>query len=196
MSGSVDYAFPAVDSITTQELARSPATAANAATIMNTIQNAELNSLNTSFAVAEDSGQNVMAYGMVVSRNATLDNIAKQLTASNRKVGGGANDTFTRQGEINEWQAQNKMDTLFFLQVTFLFFVIMILLIMLNKYEVLSTWTMGTTVGILSLVVVGILWNRASYTSNSRDKRFWNRRYIGLADNGNLTASMNCATSS
>lgn len=196
MSGSVDYAFPAVDSITTQELASTKATAANASTILHTIKNAELDSLNNSFAVAEDSGQNVMAYGMVVSRNASLDAIAQQLTASNRKVGGGANDTFTRQGEINEWQAQNKMDTLFFLQVTFLFFVTMILLIMLNKYEVLSTWTMTTTIGILSVVVVGILWNRASYTSNSRDKRFWNRRYIGLADNGNLTASMNCATSS
>jgi len=194
MPGAVDYAFPAVDSVTTQELASGSNAASNTATIMNTIQNAEISSLNHSLNGAQDVGQNVMTYGMVVSRNTSLNDIASQLTASNKKIGG-AKDTYARQGEINEWQAQNKLDTLFFLQITFLFFVFMILLILLNKYDIVSMSTMVTILGILAVIVVGILWNRASYTSNSRDKRFWNRRYIGLAD-GNLTASMNCAASS
>jgi hypothetical protein len=196
MPGAVDYAFPAVDSITTQALASSTSTAANTANILQTIQQAELNSLQKPLNAAKDSGNTVMTYGMMVSRNTTLDGIATQLTAHNKKAGGGANDTFTRQGEINEWQAQNKMDTLFFFQITFLFFVVMILLILLNKYEIVSSYVMNTILILLGIVVVGVLWNRASYTAQSRDKRFWNRRYIGLADNGNLSASVNCAASS
>ena len=100
----------------------------------------------------------------------------------NKKAIDGSKDTYTRQGEINEWQAQNKLDTLFFLQLTFLFFTAMVMMIFLRRYGFMTTgmiWLLGV---FLLLILIGTLWNRLSYTMNSRDGKYWNRRFIGLSD--------------
>jgi len=101
-------------------------------------------------------------------------------------------DTYTRQGEINEWQAQNKMDTLFFLQILFIFLGLVIVLLFLRQGGIISDSVMYVIVGVLLLIVVGVLWNRASYTEMSRDKRYWNRRYLGLNDS-NLSSTSQCS---
>lgn len=115
------------------------------------------------------------------------------MTGQNKRVFNGAKDTFARQAEINEWQAQNKLDTLFFLQITFLFFTLTVVLLFLRQYGIVPTGTMYTILSISLLIVIGVLINRSSYTTVSRDKRYWNRRFMGLQDAGGLTAQMQCA---
>ena len=104
----------------------------------------------------------------------------------------GSKDTYLRQGEINEWQAQNKLDTLFFLQTTFLFFTLIVFLIFLRQYGVVTNGMLWMIASFFTLILVGILWNRASYTNYIRDKRYWNRRYIGLTDSSVSAAAASC----
>jgi hypothetical protein len=117
---------------------------------------------------------------MYLSRNKTVSDIANTLTKQNYLVKNGPSDTFTRQGEINEWQAQNKLDTLFFLQTLFIYLTAFVVLLFLRRYDLLPSPAFYLLSGILTVAVVGILWNRAYYTAFSRDKRYWNRRFIGL----------------
>jgi len=192
MPSSVDYAFPAVDSATVTELGTVDNSAINPKGIISSITSGELSSLNQSFNSAEGSGQNVLTYAMMLSRNKTIDSVASDLTERNMKMRGGLKDTYTRQGEINEWQAQNKLDTLFFLQLTFLFFTAMVIMIFLRQYGFMTTgmiWVLGI---FLLLILVGTLWNRLSYTMYSRDGKYWNRRFIGLSDSGLSATSATC----
>ena len=191
MPSSIDYAFPAVDQATVLELGRANNAGVNSTGIIGSITSKELSGLNNSFNSAESSGQNVLTYAMMMSRNRTIDTIAADLTERNMKMGGGLKDTFTRQGEINEWQAQNKLDTLFFLQILFLFFTLLTVLIFLKKYDMLLGFAFHYIVIFLVIIVIGVLWNRASYTNMSRDKRLWNRRYLGLGDTGDLATKCN-----
>jgi uncharacterized membrane protein len=131
---------------------------------------------------------------MLLNRNVSLSDSAKDMIAENKRAAlGGPKETYARQGEINEWQAQNKLDTLFFLQLTFLFFTVLVFLLFLRQYGVITSSILWIFVVILGLLVVGTLISRVSYTSNSRDQRHWNRRFLGLADSG-LSAKIACAT--
>jgi len=133
--------------------------------------------------------------GRLVGRNASLSDISTQLYDQNRSTQNiytQAKDTYTRQGEINEWQAQNKLDTLFFLQILFLYFSVVVILLYLRQGKLLSSSAVYGTVGILLLVVIGVLWNRVSYTNMSRDSRYWNRRYI--AANPNALSADKCVS--
>jgi hypothetical protein len=58
------------------------------------------------------------------------------------------------------------------------------------KSDKLVLWIFVVVLGVL---VVGTLVNRLSYTSNSRDQRHWNRRFLGLSDSG-LSAKIACAS--
>jgi len=191
MPSSIDYAFAATDKAIVTQLGTIDNSALNTSSVIGSITSGELSSLNQSFNAAEASGQNVLTYAMLMSRNKTIDSIASDLTVKNLKSIGGLKDTYTRQGEINEWQAQNKIDTLFFLQILFLFFTLLVILLFLNKYDIIPGFVFNYIVGVLVIIVIGVLWNRASYTTNSRDKREWNRRYIGLSNNGDLSVKCN-----
>jgi hypothetical protein len=116
----------------------------------------------------------------------------EEQTSKNIKAANGSKDTYIRQGEINEWQAQNKLDTLFFLQTLFLFFTLMVVLMFLRRFSIVTTGMLYMIGGLFTVILVGILWNRASYTFNSRDPRYWNRRYIGLKDSGLSAKSASC----
>jgi hypothetical protein len=191
MASAYDFAFPAVDATTINSLQNTRGT--NQDSLMEPINTAENSNFIQSLNNAEASSNNAMTYGVLLNRNKTIRDIATDMTAQNKRVFNGAKDTFTRQGEINEWQAQNKLDTLFFLQITFLFFTLTVVLLFLRQYGIVPSATMYIILGFGLLVVIGVLWNRASYTSLTRDKRYWNRRFMGLTDAGGLTAQMQCA---
>lgn len=138
------------------------------------------------FLPSVSTSDSAINMGRLVGRNNSLSDISKQLYDENTLTQNSyiqAKDTYTRQGEINEWQAQNKLDTLFFLQILFLFFSILVVLLYLRQGKMLSSSAVYGTAGILLLVVIGILWNRVSYTNMSRDSRYWNRRYIAANPN-------------
>jgi hypothetical protein len=150
-----------------------------------------LDALNASDA----QSQQTLTYGVLLGRNQSLQSLARQTAAENTKITtSGSKDTYSRQGEINEWQAQNKLDTLFFLQMLFIFFAFVVVLLYFRKAGTLPNTTFYIFLGVALLIVIGVLWNRASYTMNYRDQRYWNRRFVGLGDSGGLTADMQCAT--
>lgn len=191
MSG-LSYAFPSIDSAVASQYAT--AGAASATTTSN-LQSTVTQQVNANFIQAlntsEGTANNAQTYGTLLSRNQSITDIANDMIKMNESSKGGK-DTYARQGEINEWQAQNKLDTLFFLQASFLYFTLVVVTIFLRQYGVLPGSVMWTINVLFGIILIGILWNRASYTHNSRDKRYWNRRFIGLEDSG-LSAKVMCS---
>jgi len=163
--------------------------------IINQIDTDSKTDFNSSFTNAQNASGSVLTYGQMIGRNMSLSNAASTMTNANRdaqNLASNQKDTYTRQAEINEWSAQNKLDTLFFLQILFIFLGIIIVLIFLRQAGIMSGVSVNMTIGILLLVVIGVLWNRASYTAKSRDSRYWNRRFLGLSDS-NLSVTAQCS---
>lgn len=191
MSGSArtyDTVFPAVDSQTVKTLGGE---ATSGSPDVTGIINQNMDNFAQVFNSAEGAGQDVLTYGTMLSRNMTVANMAHDMIAQNNKMSQGSKDTYTRQGEINEWAAQNKMDTLFFLQITFLLLSFAILFLFLRRYGMISNYTTMIILLIMLIIAGGTLWNRAIYTSQTRDKRYWNRRFIGLPTG--ISVSQKCA---
>lgn len=185
----IGYAFPSIDSAVASQYATAGALSTTP------LQTAVTQQVNANFIQAintsEGTANNAQTYGTLLSRNQSITDIANDMIKMNESSKGGK-DTYARQGEINEWQAQNKLDTLFFLQASFLYFTLVVVTIFLRQYGILPGSVMWTINVIFGIILAGILWNRASYTYNSRDKRYWNRRFIGLADSG-LSAKAMCS---
>lgn len=166
----------------------------NQGTLKADILQYENDDFKQAFLPSIETSSTAVNTGRLVGKNASLSGISSQLYEQNKDNVNTyirAKDTYTRQGEINEWQAQNKLDTLFFLQVVFLFFSVMVILLYLRQGKILSTTAVYGVIGVLLLVVIGILWNRVSYTNMSRDTRYWNRRHI--AANPNALSSTQCS---
>jgi hypothetical protein len=178
------FVFPATDSAAASSALSSNPSSSTSANTINQINSAESTNLYNSFNSAVDSSSSALNYGMYVYRNKTISDIATELTQKNNSINNGESETLTRQAEINEWQAQNKLDTFFFLQCSFIFLTFVILLIYLQRYGLIPNETFYMLIFIGTIVLLGILWNRAYYTYNTRDKKSWNRRYIGLPEVG------------
>jgi ABC-type transport system involved in cytochrome bd biosynthesis fused ATPase/permease subunit len=85
-------------------------------------------------------------------------------------------DSLERQVEVNEWAYEDKLDTLFVLQLFFLALVSILILASLTKYGLMNL-PFTVLVGLLLLGILISIWVfRAAYTSNVRDKQSWNRR--------------------
>lgn len=191
--GTIDYAFPGADSTAVTSLAAgSGLTSSSASTLVQSINTAETNNFLQTLNSADGASNNSLTYGVLLSRNKTIGDIAKDMTAQNLQATNGSKDTYSRQAEINEWQAQNKLDTLFFLQLTFLFFTLMVVLLFLRQYGIMTNGMIWMVGGFCMLILVGTLWNRASYAMNSRDNRYWNRRFLGLSDSGLSAKAATC----
>lgn len=154
---------------------------ASTSQIISDIRLYENTDFKQSFLPSLDTSFGAVNTGKLIGRNNSIATLTEQQIAVNNSTRNAfteAKDTYTRQGEINEWQAQNKLDTLFFLQILFLFFVIIIALLYLRQAMILGNTAVYWTIGFLLVVVIGVLWNRVSYTNLNRDSRYWNRRYI------------------
>jgi hypothetical protein len=185
-------AFSALDSQTIKNLQSQNNLNDTVDSLKQKINDAETANLFQSFNNAEQSTNNTLTYGMMLNRNQTIRSIATDMTTENKRVNNGARDTFSRQSEINEWSAQNKLDTLFFLQTTFIYFCILVISFYFRQYGLFPNAVLYIIAGLGLLILIGILWNRASYTSISRDKRYWNRRYLGLDDSA-LESKLVCS---
>jgi hypothetical protein len=81
-----------------------------------------------------------------------------------------------RQAEISEWAYNDKMDTVFVLQVLFIGLVMISILFYANSLGYFGSafaWYGTVLVGIITTTVILA---RISYTNARRDSRFWNRR--------------------
>jgi len=176
-------------------LAGNAVSATQATELQTEILDYNNNEFKSVFSPSLNASTSAINTGRLVGRNATISDLSQQLIDQNTLTQNAyeqAKDTYTRQGEINEWQAQNKLDTLFFLQILFIYFSIVVILLYLRQARILSGSAVYGTVGTLLLIVIGVLWNRVSYTNMSRDSRYWNRRYI--AANPNALSSGQCST--
>lgn len=187
---STDFVFPAVDALLSQNLA----TNIDATGIQNQIKQSENDNLTSSLNLAETNSNQALLYGMYLSRNKTISDAAVDLTLQNQMFDNGTSETYARQGEINEWQAQNKFDTLFFLQCMFIYLTGFIILIYMWRKGLLPSSTYYYIIIIMTLVLIGIFWNRYMYTTTYRDNRYWNRRYMGLDSSLNTPPVETCET--
>jgi ABC-type transport system involved in cytochrome bd biosynthesis fused ATPase/permease subunit len=81
-----------------------------------------------------------------------------------------------RQIEISEWTYNNRMETLFVFQILFISLMIVAILMYLKVAGMVGGAFVGYAIGLLLLIVVIIITNRAMYTNKIRDKRVWNKR--------------------
>ena len=159
--------------------------------VQDKINTIEKNSFDSAYHSASAASQNALTYGVVLDRNNTIQSIANDLTIDNASKKTGARDTYARQAEINEWEAQDKFDTLFFLQLLFIYLAALVVSLYLRQVGVFPSSVVNIVAGVGLLIIGLVLWNRASYTSSYRDQRYWNRRYIGLGD-AKLNAQIQC----
>lgn len=112
-------------------------------------------------------------------RNRDLDDLGTYMKTKNEKainISKANNDLATRQFEINEWAYNNKLDTLFVLQLVFVSILICAGLAYLTNIGILPTGVLGVVVALLIVVDLTVIANRWYYTRRMRDKRYWNRR--------------------
>lgn len=112
-------------------------------------------------------------------RNRDLETLGQAIKTKNESEIGTTkynNELATRQYEINEWSYNNKMDTLFIFQLIFLTVLVAAGILYVSKLGFLSSTVVGILIGILLLADLVVLINRYSYTSRTRNKRYWNKR--------------------
>jgi hypothetical protein len=185
---STDFVFPAVDALLSQNLA----TSIDANGIQNQIRISENDNLTSSLNMADTNSNQALLYGMYLSRNKTISDAAVDLTLQNKLFDNGTSETYARQGEINEWQAQNKFDTLFFLQCVFIYLMGFVILVYVLRKGLLPNSTYYYIIIIMTVILLGIFWIRYMYTTSYRDNRYWNRRYLALDASLNNTPTETC----
>jgi len=108
------------------------------------------------------------------------------------------NHTASRKTEMNEWTVNNKKDTLFVYSTLFIMLSGLLLITGLWRIGMINgaLWV-GITV-LLLLIFSLIVANRAYYTDNLRNRRFWNKKifegkYGKVPDCQNLNTDLNAA---
>ncbi len=193
MASPQDFLFGSLD---TSLLGQTTATL-NDTSMKQSIYNSENTNMINAVNMAETNSSGALTYGMYLNRNKTIADTAVELTAQNKTIKNGSSETSARQGEINEWASQNKLDTLFFLQTLFLYLMSYIVITYMWRYGLLPGSTYYWVLAILTLIIVGIFLNRYLYTSKIRDNRYWNRRYLSLDKNlQDSTTEEECDSSS
>ena len=189
---SIDFAYPAVDAKLLKEINPSANLQTTITSIQTKINNSEKNNLIQNFNAADGQSNNALTYSMMLSRNKSISDVSKDMIVNNNLIKNGSKDTYARQAEINEWQAQDKLDTLFFLQLTFIFFSLIVFLVFLRRAGILPNSSVMLIGSIFAIILAGTLISRATYTKFSRDNRYWNRRFIGLSEAGLGTNENKC----
>jgi len=91
-------------------------------------------------------------------------------------------DVATRQIRINEYAYQNKMETLFFMQImliTILIIGIFAFGVNLGFFGQVMLWYVIITLFVLDVLILA---GRTAYTMNLRDRTIWNRRFFTYED--------------
>jgi hypothetical protein len=125
---------------------------------------------------AQDTSKNVLYYHV---RNKDLDTIQKDMVSRAAQDADNASydsQNAKRQFEINEWSANNKLDTLFFLQLLFIGLTLAAPLLYMYRSGLIPGSVYYGVTGLVSVALILTAVVRIQYTSKTRDNRFWNRR--------------------
>lgn len=112
-------------------------------------------------------------------RNTDVLNLQDQMLERSRAAFQGVQydkDLTRRQAEINEWYFNDKLETLFFLQMFFIVLLSMSIIMYLQKNAFMTTQFAAYLTIILLCGVVGTGVYRSRFTKEFRDNRFWNKR--------------------
>jgi len=156
-----------------------PTDEALAAPLLQSIEDQKTSALNAAYGDLQDSTNSLHAlyyYGaretdLSGAQSIALDALkrpAQELVADKNLA--------KRQNEINQWTSSNKLDTLFIYQYLLILLCITIILVYLMKRGLLPTTAFYLIVTVLVLIFIITILNRAQYTSNLRDKQYWNKR--------------------
>ena len=129
------------------------------------------------------------------TRNTDLNNAQNniiQIANSNTTALTFDMDNTKRQFLVNEWYAQNKLESLFFLQVAFLALVTSLIVIQLGKMNVIPFQFGKYIVFVIATAAAILALYRFNYTRYTRDVRYWNKRKFTDSP-GALKAESSCA---
>jgi len=98
----------------------------------------------------------------------------------------------TRQQEINEWANNNKLDTLFFLQILFVVLTFISSMVFLNSVNLISSYLLNLLIVLSAAFAVFVLITRARYTSVLRDSRYWHKQRFGKQEGPRMKNSQRC----
>jgi len=112
-------------------------------------------------------------------RNNDVLNLQDQMLQRSRAAFQGIKhdkDLTRRQAEINEWYFNDKLETLFFLQMFFIVLLTMSLIMYVQKNGFITSQFAAYLTVILLAIVIGTGIYRSRYTKEARDPRFWSKR--------------------
>jgi len=144
---------------------------------------------------ASDGTTNIMYYH---TRNKDLDNTQKAVfdkTKSEADAITFDSQNAKRQFEMNEWTANNKMDTLFFFQLLLIVLTITAPLLYANKIGLIPSSVYYGVSALVGVAVILTLIVRAQYSLKSRDTRYWNRRRFASMGGPPTTISCDAVSS-
>ena len=103
-------------------------------------------------------------------------------------------DITRRQAEINEWYYNDKLETVFFLQLFFILMLAMAIVMYLLKNSFIST-PFAAFLTVILMVGVGFVGlYRWRFTNNDRDGRFWHKRAFYQPTKTPVKSACPCAT--
>ena len=117
--------------------------------------------------------------GFYKTRNGDLIYLQEQLLERSRAAVSGIKhdkDLTRRQTEINEWYFNDKLETLFFLQLFFIVILAEAIVLYFQKNSLITAPFAAFLTFLLlgSVIITGLYRNR--YTEDTRDARFWHRK--------------------
>ena len=141
---------------------------------------ADNNITSTAYYVqrGQDMTQLVNDIDTVASKQVSSSEINARLTA--------------RQEEINEWANNNKLDTLFFLQILFITLTLISTLVFLNSNGLISSYLLNLFIVLASFFAVFVLITRARKTSVLRDGRYWHKMRFGSSKQPPIKPESTC----
>ena len=112
-------------------------------------------------------------------RNNDLIGLQEQMTERSRAAVSGLKhdkDLTRRQVEINQWYFEDKLETLFFLQMFFIVMLAEAIVVYLQKNSFITMPFASFLTAILFAIVTAVGLYRWRYTASIRDVRFWHKR--------------------
>jgi hypothetical protein len=132
-------------------------------------------------------------------RNQDLIGLQEQMVQKSRAAVSGLKydkDLTRRQVEINQWYFEDKLETLFFLQMFFMVMLSESIVVYLQKNGFITMPFAAFLTAILFSIVTAVGLYRWRYTADMRDQRFWHKRNFRdkqtVCDNGSCDPKDTC----
>lgn len=128
---------------------------------------------------ASKAQESILMYN---KRNKELSNIQDQIYNNQVNMATAAMEDKNlagRKNEMNEWSVGNKNDTLFVFSALFIMLSGLLLVTVLWKLGLISSYLCAALAAPIIIIFVAIVVNRSQYTDIYRDKRYWNKKNFG-----------------